>query len=195
MIWAGYWCTVEPGGIVTCLCQCTVKLIAEAKTECKSCRCGGHVALETGTSSELKRDSYLLSGDVNLKWRRISHFIEVTQTSRWRPDLFYAGETRLYGTRASCSGALPRVWRVWGDAFPLICEVRIQGSCHVSGGAWRDTFPSICEFCVQGVCHASGGDWAWDMCHVSRWIIVSIKNFSLSRVIIRLFFFSTELPV
>jgi len=54
------------------------------------------------------------------------------------------------------------------------------------------SFSYYARFTFEAHCHASGGDLARNMCHVSQWIIVSIKDISHSRVIIRLFFFSAE---
>ena len=40
--------------IVNCFCQCTIKMIAKAKTEHGSCKYKGHIVLETRTSSEVE---------------------------------------------------------------------------------------------------------------------------------------------
>ena len=49
--------------------QCIVKLIAEVKTECKSCRRRGHVALETETLFEVEMPLTLLKRTRPLKWK------------------------------------------------------------------------------------------------------------------------------
>jgi len=49
--------------------------------------------------------------------RRNSHFAEETRPLEGRG--FVKRETRILG-------ALPCVWRSWGDVFPLTCEIRAR---------------------------------------------------------------------
>jgi len=51
---------------VVCLCQCTIELIAEAKTECKSCRRRGHVTSETQSSFEVETRLWTVDGNAAL---------------------------------------------------------------------------------------------------------------------------------
>jgi len=94
-LWAGCWYTVEPEKITNCFYQCTIELIVEVEIEQRSCRHEGRVALETWTSSEVETRLSFIGEMQTSKCRRSSHFVEVTQSLRWRCGLLFVEGTRL----------------------------------------------------------------------------------------------------
>ena len=115
------------------------ELIAEVKTEHRSCRRDGCMALKTRISSEVETWLSFIREMRISKWRRGSHFTEETRLCQsWDAALLFYPNVSLRMLKRCCLCSGDADFSLMKRRALLNARFALWAHCHVSGGAWRD---------------------------------------------------------